>query len=165
MYCCEERSPHSIRFAFSYLFSTSRKHGRSQGQSTNRQLRAAIMGISPPPGTPPAAPFGLRKYHCYRYLSSLSAKSNFAVVAQETAPYGEFLCYCGLQAHHLAITAKYLLKDIQLSKIVCYPTFLMGFEKVLRMLCMIKSSSPVRCSDKLSSRAACSAVKYFIPRR
>ena len=25
------------------------------------------------------------------------------------------LCYCGLQAHHLAITAKYLLKDIQLS--------------------------------------------------
>ena len=44
------------------------------------------MGISPPPGTPPAAPFGLRKYHCHRYLSWLSTKSNFAVVAQGTAP-------------------------------------------------------------------------------
>ena len=43
------------------------------------QLRAVIIGISPPPGCPPAARFA-RKYHYHRYLSSLSASSNLAAV-------------------------------------------------------------------------------------
>ena len=49
------------------------------GHATDWQLRAVIMGLSPPPGTPPTA-LSLRKYHYHRYLSSLPASSNLAAV-------------------------------------------------------------------------------------
>ena len=40
-----------------------------------------------------------------------------------------------------------------------------GFEKVLRMLCIVTSSSPDNDSESLSRRAFCFDVIYFIPSR
>ena len=77
---------------------------------TDWQLRAVIIGISPPPGCPPAARFA-RKYHYHRYLSSLSASSKLAAVHRNNPDYySAFLWLVGLPT----ITAKYLLKVIQL---------------------------------------------------
>ena len=47
MYCCEERTPHSIRFAFSYLFSTSRKYDRSLGNQQTGSYELPSWGSHP----------------------------------------------------------------------------------------------------------------------
>ncbi len=77
------------------------------------------MGISPPPGTPPTALLGygsiISPVICHGSPRRVTSQS----FPRATPPIarGHRLVYCGLQAHHLAMTGKYLLKDYSIFKV------------------------------------------------
>ena len=108
MYSCGDKLSATVVL----LYSICPRHPEL-GQSTDWQLRAVIMGISPPPGTPPAALLGygsiIIPVICHGSPRRVTSQS----FPRDTPPItrGHRLVYYGLQAHRPAMTGKYLLKD------------------------------------------------------
>ena len=125
------------------------------------------MGISPPPGTPPVAllatkvslsPLSVMAIH-EEQLRGRSQRAKLRYV--RSFAFG----YCGLPAHHPAKSGKVSVEGIFNCQGSACPFYLIGLEKVLRMLCIVTSSSPESVSDSFSSKDVCLEVIYFIPSR
>ena len=135
------------------------------GKSPSGWLRTNTMRISLLPGTPPAA-LSLRKYH---YPLCLLSPPPIASRIHSYKFYRSLPCGRSWRtyeigfAHSKTDTSNVLdewVFNFQRSLVLLH---LMGLEKVLRMLCIVKSSSPDSVSDNFSSKAACPEFKYFIP--
>ena len=134
------------------------------GTSSGGWLLANLIGISPLPGSPPAA-YGsiMIPYACPRRLGSNPTFAVISILAR--FPFRRDHGVPTAVARPVTVGIGNVPDEWVFSCLWHPPCRQAGLRKVLSISFSRARSSPFRVSDSFSSNSHCSSVRYFMPRR